>query len=156
MQVIVDGLLTHYEASGEGQLVVLLHGWGDQGSGLKSLQTALSKAYRVIVPDLPGFGTTQQPVTAWDLTDYATFVAHFLAKIGVKHVYAFIGHSNGGGILIRGLGRGIMQADKAVLLASAGIRSSYRGGTKLLRLVTKAGKVVTTPLPKRVKGALRT
>ena len=29
MQVVIDGLLTQYNLAGEGKLVVLLHGWGD-------------------------------------------------------------------------------------------------------------------------------
>lgn len=155
MQVVVDSLLTQYEALGTGKLVVLLHGWGDSAKGLRSLQRALAKTYRVIALDLPGFGGTEAPNGVWGLDDYATFVAHFLHKIDAGHVFLLAGHSNGGAIAIRGLGRDILQADKLVLLATAGIRGEYKGRVKALRMITKAGKALVMPLPKTVKDRLR-
>lgn len=155
MQVIVDGLLTAYERSGSGKTVVLLHGWGDQGKGLHVIQMALEGQYDVIVPDLPGFGGTQPPREVWGLNDYAQFVAHFLQKIGCARVYAYIGHSNGGALILRGVGQGVLHADKIVLLASAGVRGEYRGRTRALRYVVKVGKVIAMPLPGRLKKRLR-
>ena len=155
MQVIVDGLLTHYELSGQGKVVVLLHGWGDRAAGLDILRAALAKHFTVVVPDLPGFGGTPAPAGVWDLADYARFVAAFLRKLEKDRVYAYVGHSNGGAIAIRGLAQGIIRADELVLLASAGIRDSYKGRSKALRMVVKAGKVLTSPLPSSVKKRLR-
>jgi pimeloyl-ACP methyl ester carboxylesterase len=156
MQAVVDTLLTQYETEGKGsQTVVLLHGWGDSAAGMLQLRRALAKTYRVISLDLPGFGATQAPETPWGLTDYAQFVRHFLHKIDAGHISMFVGHSNGGAIAIRGLGQDILQADKLVLLASAGIRGVYKGRVKALRLVTKIGKAFTTPLPKSVKKKLQ-
>ncbi len=155
MQVIVDGLLTAYERSGEGKTVVLLHGWGDRATGLAALRTALSRQYDVVAPDLPGFGGTQAPGAVWGLDDYARFVANFLQKLQLGQVYAFVAHSNGGAIALRGLGQGVLRADKLVLLASAGIRGEYKGRIKALRYVTKAGKVLSAPLPDGIKRKLR-
>jgi len=155
MQVVVDSLLTQYEVQGKGNLVVLLHGWGDSTKGLGGLQKALSSSFRVIAIDLPGFGGTQAPEEVWGLDDYAQFVAHFLKKIEAPQVMLLVGHSNGGAIAVRGLSRNWLQADKLVLLASAGIRGEYRGRVKALRMMTKAGKALTQPLPKGVKERLR-
>jgi pimeloyl-ACP methyl ester carboxylesterase len=155
MQVIVDGLLTTYERSGEGKTVVLLHGWGDSAAGLRGLARTLSKQYDVIAPDLPGFGGTQAPKDVWGLDGYVEFIAHFLQKIGCKGVYAFIGHSNGGAIILRGAGQGKFQAERLVLLASAGVRGEYRGRNRTLRYITKAGKALTMPLPAGIKKKLR-
>src|SRR5207253_11125140 len=120
MQVVVDSLLTQYETKGTGKLVLLLHGWGDSAAGLRGLQSALAKKYQVLSLDLPGFGGTEPPTSVWGLDEYAAFVAHFLQKIGVPHTYLLVGHSNGGAIAVRGLGRGVLPADKLVLLDSAG------------------------------------
>lgn len=155
MQIIVDNLLTSYQISGEGRTLVLLHGWGDRAAGLKNIVNELSKRFKIIVPDLPGFGGSQVPATAWGLTDYAKFVADFLQKINAGKVYAFIGHSNGGAVAIRGLGQNILTADKLVLLASSGIRGTHRTRNYALRLVTKSGKVMTAPLPKTTKQNLK-
>jgi pimeloyl-ACP methyl ester carboxylesterase len=155
MQVVVDSLLTQYETLGTGKLVLLLHGWGDTAKGLRGLQTALAKKYQVIAIDLPGFGGTEAPKGVWGLDEYAAFVAHFLHKIGAPTVHLLVGHSNGGAIAIRGLARDTLHADKLVLLASAGIRGEYKGRVKALRIITKAGKALTMPLPSSVKQKLR-
>ena len=155
MQVIVDGLLTHYEVHGKGRPVLLLHGWADSAAGMTKLHSLLAKKNKVVALDLPGFGSTQAPDGAWGLDDYAYFVSHFLDKIDAKLPKAIVGHSNGGAIAVRGMARGWLSADKLVLLASAGIRGEYKGRIKALRLVTKAGKALTAPLPKKVKQKIR-
>lgn len=158
MQVVVDSLLTHYETAGltkGGPLVVLLHGWGDSAAGLKGLQAALAERYAVIALDLPGFGTTEAPHGVWGLDEYAKFVAAFLHKINAGPVAVLAGHSNGGAIALRGLGKGYLHADKLILLASAGIRGEYKGRVKALRYLAKAGKALTMPLPKSVQQKIR-
>jgi pimeloyl-ACP methyl ester carboxylesterase len=154
-QVVVDSLLTSYKVGGAGKTILLLHGWGDRAAGLKDLQAALSKKYKVIALDLPGFGNTQAPTSDWDLNDYANFVSNFLNKIGDKKLHAIIGHSNGGAIAVRGLANGDFKADKLVLMASAGIRGTANARNKTLQLLAKIGKVLTAPLPKSVKNRLR-
>jgi len=155
MQVVVDSLLTQYKRNGNGKLVVLLHGWADSANGLQNLQLALGKTYEVIALDLPGFGGTEAPATAWDLDDYVLFIQKFLAKINASVVYAFVGHSNGGAMAIRGLGQEKLTAEKLVLLASAGIRNTAKGRNAVFRVVAKTGKVLLAPLPGSVRRTAR-
>ncbi len=155
MQVVVDSLMTRYDRGGKGKVVVLLHGWADSAAGLRTLGNALQKNYDVIALDLPGFGGTQTPKQSWGLDDYVQFVQHFLKKIDAGKVYALIGHSNGGAMAIRGLADGTLRAEKLVLLASAGIRNEYKGRNRALRILAKAGKLVTSPLPIQIKKKLR-
>lgn len=155
MQVVTQSLMTSYRRHGTGRVVILLHGWGDTSAGLKTVAAYLEKNYEVISLDLPGFGGTQSPPQPWGLDQYAGFIRAFLDKISVQKVYAFIGHSNGGAMAIRGLADGTLQADKLVLLASAGIRNEYKGRNRTLRILTKAGKLVTRPLPGAVRQKLR-
>lgn len=156
MQVVVDSLLTHYHRLGEGrgQTIVILHGWGDSAAGWLEFAGRLADKYQVVLIDLPGFGKTDMPHTPWGLDDYAGFVAHFLQKIDVQ-VFAIIAHSNGGAIAVHGLAHGRLQAQKLVLLASAGVRSNYRGRKKAMRMVAKTGKVLAAPLPAPIKQRLR-
>ena len=154
MQIVVDSLITNYAESGQGPVVLMLHGWGDSLAGFHSLQKSLEKKYRVITPDLPGFGQTQTPHETWGLNEYAQFVRDFLDKLAIRP-HVIIGHSNGGALAIRGLGSGVLDADKLVLLASSGIRGEYKGRVKAIRLATKTGKLLTSPLPGRVKNRLR-
>jgi pimeloyl-ACP methyl ester carboxylesterase len=155
MQVVVDSLLTHYEVQGKGKAVLLIHGWGDTAAGMADLQKALAKKYKVLAVDLPGFGGTEAPKDVWGLDEYALFIRNFLQKIEQKKLSAIIAHSNGGAIALRGLSKDWLAADKLVLLASAGIRGEYKGRIKAIRLITKAGKALTMPLPKRIKDHLR-
>lgn len=154
MQLIVDGLATNYSRQGHGQLVLILPGWGDDSRGWSAFAKKLARDYDVVVLDLPGFGGTQDPPTAWDLSDYARFVQSFLSKAQLEP-FAIIGHSNGGGIAIRGTARGWLQPKRLVLLASAGIRGEDETRNRALRRITKTGKLLTTPLPNKLKRRLR-
>jgi pimeloyl-ACP methyl ester carboxylesterase len=154
MQVVVDSLLTRYSRLGKGKSIIILPGWANDSKSWQAFGQRLAAEYDVTVVDLPGFGGTQTPPTAWGLSDYAAFIKAFLQKINISP-YVIIGHSNGGAIAIRGLTDGQIEAERLVLLASAGIRTSYRGRTKVLRLLTKTGKLLTIPLPARAKKHLR-
>lgn len=154
MQAVINNLLTTYQRSGKGKQVLLLHGWGDSSAGWRSFASLLAEDFDVIVPDLPGFGATQAPPGAWGLDQYAKFVAAFATKLKLEP-FALIGHSNGGAIAVRGLANGTLDAEKLVLLASAGIRGEYKGRNKALRLAAKTGKLLTAPLPTRTKKKLQ-
>jgi pimeloyl-ACP methyl ester carboxylesterase len=155
MQIVVDKLLTRYDRSGKGKPIVLLHGWADQASGLAVLNSKLIDHYEVIAPDLPGFGGTEMPAEAWGLDDYAAFVEHLLQKVGIIDVYAYIGHSNGGAIAIKGLAGGRFKAKKLILLSSAGIRDLKSKRKAIVKTVARAGRLLTTPLPASVQSRLR-
>jgi pimeloyl-ACP methyl ester carboxylesterase len=155
MQIVVDKLLTRYDRSGKGESIVLLHGWADQASGLAELGRKLAKYYDVIMPDLPGFGGTEMPTEAWGLNDYVTFIGHFLQKLVISSVFAYFGHSNGGAIAIRGLSNGELNADKLILLSSAGIRNINSSRSAVIKTVTKTGKLLARPLPKLLQLKIR-
>ena len=155
MQVVVDDLIVSYARSGSGKSVVLLHGWGDSSNTFSELQSVLAQQYDVTAVDLPGFGGTKAPAVPWGLDDYAAFVAHFVAKIGTGPVYAYLGHSNGGAIAIRGLVNGGLQSERLVLLASAGVRSEDQTKKKAVRLLAKTAKLAAKPLPSRLQQKLK-
>ncbi len=154
-QVIVDGLLTQYYQAGDGaKTVVFLHGWGDSAQTFAGLAADLAPHWKTIAVDLPGFGKTNAPNDVWGLDDYATFVADFLAKLEIMPE-VIVGHSNGGAIAIRGLANGDLNTHKLVLLASAGIRDTYQGRKKALRLAAKGAKLLTAPLPQHLRDKVK-
>jgi pimeloyl-ACP methyl ester carboxylesterase len=154
MQVVVDSLLTEYVRTGKGRTVLVLHGWGDSSKGWRDFVAKLAENYDVVVPDLPGFGGTEAPPENWGLNEYAEFVAIFVKKIRLK-AYGIVAHSNGGAIALRGISKGLFKSQRLVLLDSAGIRNQYKSRTRVLRIVTKTGKLFTKPLPTSVKKRLR-
>lgn len=77
MDIVVDGLHIRYIDRGPADAratVLLLHGWGVDGSIYHLITDHLSDRFRMVVPDLPGFGGSQEPPAPWTLDDYADFV----------------------------------------------------------------------------------
>jgi pimeloyl-ACP methyl ester carboxylesterase len=141
--------------SGKGKLVLLLHGWGDSAQGLSELQKRLSANYQVLSLDLPGFGSTQLPETAWDLDDYAEFVRSTLDKLELPQPYAVIGHSNGGALAIRAASMELLKPRKIVLLAAAGVRTNSQFKRFFLKVIAKTGNIATMWMPERYRRGLR-
>lgn len=155
MTVVVDGLITNYEKSGSGPTVLLLHGWGDTLHTFDALVQSLESDYTVIRLDLPGFGKTDNPKETFTLQRYAEFVNHFIQKIDVKGLDVIVGHSNGGAIAIKAVSMNVLKPKKLVLLASSGIRSTYKGRKKALRLAAKTAKLPTKLMPKHLQAKLK-
>lgn len=155
MNVVVDGLLTHYELNGKGKLVLLLHGWGDGIKSWAGLRAALSRGYQVLAVDLPGFGASQAPKEPWNLDNYAHFIKALLGKLELDQPYAAIGHSNGGAVVIRAISLGAVHPQKLVLLAASGVRAQNRPRALVLSSLAKTGKAATIWLPRRHRQALR-
>lgn len=120
MQIVVDGLLTHYETVGnKPKTILILHGWMRSLEEWLAIAKQLSEEYKVILLDLPGFGKTQKPETVFSIYDYAAFVQHFLEKLEIKEL-SLLGHSFGGriGIIIAGKTKLITHL---ILVDSAGV-----------------------------------
>lgn len=155
MQVVVDGILTHYDMTGEGPVLLLLHGWGDRLETFDSIVLLLRDKYSVVRLDLPGFGSTELPKSVWGLQNYADFVAAFCAKLELKNPKAIVGHSNGGAVAILGVATDILLTDKLVLLAAAGVRDRQSLRKAALKIVAKFGKLATFWLPNQYRHALQ-
>ncbi|MCX2931643.1 alpha/beta hydrolase [Mycobacterium sp. CVI_P3] len=96
--IVVDGLATHFLEAGQGDPVVLLHG-GEFGVSAEiaweKIIPALSQHYRVLAPDMLGFGDSAKVV---DFTDgrgmRIRHIARFCALLGLDTVH-FVGNSMG-------------------------------------------------------------
>ena len=119
--MLLDGKTVRYIDQGDGAAVVLLHGWGTEAVTYHLIIEHLSRRYRVIAPDMPGFGGTYQPETVWGGAEYVAFVRAFLAALDVTEA-VLMGHSHGGRVSIRLLAdpQGFT-CQKAVLLDAAGL-----------------------------------
>jgi pimeloyl-ACP methyl ester carboxylesterase len=148
MQIVVNSLLINYSIAGNGKKeILMLHGWGDDSSTFNLLSQQLSKTYKVIRLDLPGFGASQPPNSVWSLDDYAQFIAQFLNKIKTSSLFCVIGHSNGGSLAIKTLATQRIKVERMVLIASAGIRTPHSPKNITLKVIAKTGKAVTFWLP---------
>ncbi|HEX2406979.1 MAG TPA: alpha/beta fold hydrolase, partial [Nitrososphaeraceae archaeon] len=62
----VNGIQLHYVKGGQGDPIVLLHGFPQSWYEWRHIMPALAKNYTVIVPDLRGFGDSSKPITGYD------------------------------------------------------------------------------------------
>lgn len=89
------GYKVKYEDFGKGPVVILLHGFGEAYWIWEDIAKALSKKYRVIVPDLPGFGESELPNQKFELDYMANMLKQVLNVEGIEEC-TIIGHSMGG------------------------------------------------------------
>lgn len=157
MQLIVDSLVTNYQTLGSGKKIALfLHGWADKSQTFDPLAKEFIKEnqdFTAVLVDLPGFGKTDTPTSAWGLHDYALFVSSFLKKAKLKP-QVIIGHSNGGAIAIEGLAEEVFSADKLILIGSAGVRKKSTKGT-FLKIASVPAKALLMVLPDSVGSRIK-
>jgi pimeloyl-ACP methyl ester carboxylesterase len=92
----IDGQAVHYLSAGDGPVLLLLHGAGGGAANWYRLLMALSRRYRVIAPDLPGFGLSDAIVPAAPLgRQVAKYIATLLSQVSAAPDY-IVGTSFGG------------------------------------------------------------
>lgn len=84
-----------YNDSGQGEPLVLLHGFVGSSAYWDDLIPLLSKQYRCIVPDLRGHGRSVAPEGSYRIEQMADDVAALLDHLNLKQV-TVLGHSMGG------------------------------------------------------------
>lgn len=154
MKTIIDNIAVEYEDEGEGPVLLLLHGWMNTLRSFDALVEKLRGKYRLVRIDLPGFGNTEPPPSPWCVEDYAKFVQHFLEKKELKPA-AIAGHSFGGRVAIKGLGRSILKAEKLILIASAGNARRNTPKMAAYKAAAKVGKAIGVFLPASTREELR-
>lgn len=113
--IIKDCNINYIDYGASKDPVVLLHGWGQNIEMMKSLGDSLQNNHRIIIIDLPGFGSSEEPKYSWDLNDYVEFLDTLLNELKVKNP-TIIGHSFGGKIGLLYASR--FNVNKLVCLAS--------------------------------------
>ena len=133
----------NYIEYGEGDDIVLLHGWGQNIQMMKPVGDKLKG--HIIILDLPGYGESSEPNYVWTIYDYVECVHEFLNSIGVKNPI-MMGHSFGGKISLAYASK--YKVKKLVLFASP-----FKKGIEKLPLKTKILKAAKkVPLLNKLEG----
>ena len=85
----------HYAEAGSGDPLVLLHGWPQHWYMWRRVIPLLSGQYRLICPDLRGFGWSDAPDSSYEKEELAGDVLALLDKLGLGKVH-LVGHDWGG------------------------------------------------------------
>ncbi|GAA5035715.1 alpha/beta hydrolase [Marivirga lumbricoides] len=88
-------MIIHSEETGKGYPVVLLHGYGETHHIWNNYTNKLSPKYRVLTPDLPGFGKSDALPYDHSLDVVANSIYDWLKKKNISECI-MIGHSLGG------------------------------------------------------------
>jgi non-heme chloroperoxidase len=114
-----DGVDIYYKDWGSGQPIVFNHGWPLSSDDWEPpLLFFLHQGFRVIALDRRGHGRSSQPAGGHDMDHYADDLAAVVDHLDLRDA-VFVGHSAGGGQVIRYLARhGQDRASKAVLIGA--------------------------------------
>ena len=148
-QVVLGGQLISYSKFGQagaGRQMVFLHGWRSSKEVWQSMIKDLGlklKDWEFFALDLPGFGQSPAPKSAWNVNDYANLVGEFIQKLNLNNV-TLVGHSFGGRAAIRLSALRPNLVKKLVLLDAAGF-AMEKNKKAAIKIAAKIVKPIFKP-----------
>lgn len=135
-QISIGARTISYCEAGQGEPVLMLHGGGPGASGMSNYVRnidALSRMFRVIVPDMPGYGGSTKGLNQSDVFgDLASSMVMFLDALGITSAHV-VGNSLGGACAIRMALDAPLRVKRLVLMGPGGIGTTRGAPTKGLR-----------------------
>lgn len=129
--VIAAGLKTNYLEAGEGEPVILIHGSGPGVTAYANWRFTiepLAQTYRVLAPDIAGFGYTERkPDQEYSLDFWVRHLTEWMDAVGVRKA-RFIGNSFGGALTLAIAARHPERVERFVLMGAAGVEFELTPG----------------------------
>lgn len=98
-RLALPGIEIAYREAGQGLPVILLHGWPEWSAVWRKNLPVLARDFRVIAPDLRGFGDTEAAEPARQVEDYVADLAAFADALGLQR-FGLVGHDVGGFLML--------------------------------------------------------
>jgi pimeloyl-ACP methyl ester carboxylesterase len=143
-RVSAEGCDTFYMDAGSGPPVIVLHGLGATNASMMPTLAALSSRYRVLAPDLPGFGDSGKPNGTYDAAFFARWLTSFMDAANVDRAH-LVGNSMGGRIALETAFVAPHRVSRLALLAPSLAFRKFRHAVPLVKLL--APKMGALPLP---------
>lgn len=139
-EVQVDDHRWAYLDGGGGEVILFIHGYGMEKDGWDIFVRNWTKSYRLIVPDLPGFGeTTKSDSSVYDLPHQVGRLDRFVNLLSIPSFH-LAGISMGGAIAAYYAGEHPDKVKSLFLMAPAGVLS--RTPSEAWREYQEKGKIV--------------
>lgn len=90
----LEDVRLHYVIGGEGEPLILLHGWGSTWYMWRKVMPALAERYTVVAPDLPGLGDSSVPKGGFDKATTAERIRALVQDLGFSDIN-LVGHDIG-------------------------------------------------------------
>lgn len=90
-----DSVSLAYSIEGEGDTILLLHGWGCDHTIWQGIVPLLREKYRVVAVDFAGFGLSDEPNEVWGVEQYTRSIEALVRELGIVRPI-IICHSFGG------------------------------------------------------------
>ena len=124
----VGGRKISYAGAGqEGDVVLLVHGYGGDRNSWLFLQEPLAARYQVYALDLPGHGTSAKDVGEGSLSVLADAVTGVLDALGAERAH-LVGHSMGGAVALAVAARNPARIASLTLIAPSGFGPEINAG----------------------------
>ena len=117
----VDGYKIRYLESGNSKsTLVLIHGLGASAERWNRVIPIFAENFRVVVPDLIGFGYSDKPTADYTLDFFSDFLEKFFTVLGITHP-SIIGSSLGGQISAEYTSSHSQDVEKLILVSPSGM-----------------------------------
>jgi pimeloyl-ACP methyl ester carboxylesterase len=132
------------------ETIVMIHGYRGNHRGLEAIVGGLGD-YRVIVPDLPGFGESAELTSVHSLDAYANWLELFLSELGLIGTANLVGHSFGTLVVGR---YAVTRQSKSIVLINPVSGPALSGPRAFLTRITSAFYHLSNLLPESIGGWL--
>jgi pimeloyl-ACP methyl ester carboxylesterase len=119
-KVVLHGHELSYADSGDGPVVLFIHGILGSQQQWSHLVDQMDDDHRVVLPDLFGHGESAKPMGDYSLSSHAATMRDLLDHLGVDRV-TLVGHSLGGGIAMQFFYLFPERVERLVLVSSGGL-----------------------------------
>ena len=141
-EVVLHGHRVRFHSSGDGPLLVLLHGIASTADTWAPVATGLAASHTVLAPDLLGHGSPAKPRGDYSLGAYASGVRDLITALGHERA-TVVGHSLGGGIAMQFAYQFPERVERLVLISSGGLGREVH---PILRASTLPGSEIVLAL----------
>ncbi|MGE5330036.1 MAG: alpha/beta fold hydrolase [Deltaproteobacteria bacterium] len=121
MIIEINNTKINYEIQGEGENILILHGWGGCIDSMRPVINNLKNHFRVISLDFPGHGRSSVPESPWGVPEYANCLLKFMQALKIEKTN-IIAHSFGGRVTIVLASDHPEMVGKIILVDAGGIR----------------------------------